>query len=92
MNKFYPQNRFANICHSFKSSILKTAVVGAMMFLTPTVANAQQVFTILDGTSQVNVQAISPFSTNDKVQRSQYMYTGDLLQNQSACSCEFGCP
>ncbi len=84
MNKFYPQNRFANICHSFKSSILKTAVVGAMMFLTPTVANAQQVFTILDGTSQVNVQAISPFSTNDKVQRSQYMYTGDLLQNQSA--------
>lgn len=85
MNKNYPPSRCeydevnkTNFLTKFKFAIV-------LLFFAFTASSyAQQVFTVVDGTFQATVQGVSPFATVVKSQRSQYLYTGDLLQNLNA--------
>lgn len=83
MKKHYPPNLLDKIIiyllTNFKSLLLMLVLAGL-----PSVVNAQQVYTILEGEQVIDIQGVTPFSTNDRNQRSQYLYTSDLLQNVNA--------
>lgn len=85
MKDFYPPNQFQEIIGTSRAFFMKltfSLMLGIMFF--PSKISAQQVFTILEGEEAVSIQGISPFATTVKNQRSQYLYTGDLLQNLNA--------
>ena len=82
MKEFYHVNLLKKTRSFLSNSSPKICFVAMMlMFLSTTVAKAQQVNTILEGDQSISIQGISPFATIVKNQRSQYLYTGDLLQN-----------
>ena len=82
MKEFYPVNPFQKTRRFLKTSSLKACYIAMILLLiTPLAVKAQQINTILEGDQQISLQGVSPFSTAVKNQRSQYLYTGDLLQN-----------
>lgn len=84
MKKIYPQNRFQKN-NGLKALFLKINLFALLIvFLAPSMTVAQQVYTIREGVSQVNIVGPSPFAIDYRNQRSQYLYTGNLLQDQVA--------
>lgn len=85
MRDFYPQNQknaFAlrtNVFRNFAKILLITA-----LFLNYQNITAQTVYTVVQGNVETGVQGISPLATGVKNQRSQYLYVGSTLVQQSA--------
>lgn len=84
MKKFYPQNRFQKSSSVFKAFLLKMNLAAIILLFMAPAVTAQQVFTVLEGSSEVDIIGVSPFAIDYRNQRSQYVYTSDLLQNQGA--------
>lgn len=85
MKKIYQLDRFQNQKSAFSALLLKLCLATVFVLsLMPLSAKAQQVYTVVEGTYQVDLQGVSPFATIAKNQRSQYLYIGDYLQNLDA--------
>lgn len=79
-------NIFINcVCKFVKNSTILCALV-LLLFLPINNANAQNTYTLGDGTITQNVIGITPFSTETKASRTQYLYYGQQLLSKGASS------
>lgn len=87
MQKNYTiKNQFKNIAIPFIKSGFTSLVILIMVALFSTETQAQDTYTLGDGTNSYSTLGINPFSTINRSSRSQYLYYGQELLDLDAIS------